>query len=333
MATTQFGELPLHLAVEMGAAPEVVNLLLVNYFPGIHVQDNSGRTPMQINLEADFFHIEDHKYVYESLKNAHHTLEDMDRQWQQKLDQQAAQHEAHVRQLQEEHAKAMQGEKETQLNLHKELARVEGQVQQYQEERKALERTLSSHHVEKGAWREILETKEETVEDLIHKIQDKEKHMTSLKATLNAKSNECVSLSKRVEMLEGDLRNITLLQQDEVAASMRRLEDDFQRIMKSQAILGGKLHGQSRGLALLLEERGILLPPPPPPPPPVLETNLHQDDTAMEAVSAAAARAARAAITQAEVEVYEKDVLSEMELEILQQESTLEHATMSREKL
>ena len=157
--------------------------------------------------------------------------------------------------------------------------------------------------------------------------------MTSLKATLNAKSNECVSLSKRVDMLEGDLRNITLLQQDEVAASMRRLEDDFQRIMKSQAILGGKLHGQSRGLALLLEERGILLPPPPPPPPPVLETNLHQDDTAMEAVSAAAARAARAAITQAEVEVYEKDVLSEMELEILQQESTLEHASMSREKL
>ncbi len=317
----------------MGAAPEVVNLLLVNYFPGIHVQDNSGRTPMQINLEADFFHIEDHKYIHESLRNAHRTLDAMNSQWQQTLDQQAAQHEAHVRQLQAAHAKAMQVEKETQNNLRKELARVEGHVQHYQEERKALERTLSSHHVEKGAWREILEAKEETVEELIQKIQDKEKHTTSLNADLQAKSNECLRLSERVEMLEDDLRNITLLQQDEVAAAMRRLEDDFQRILKTQAILGGKLHGQSRGLALLLEERGVLLPPPPPPPPPVLEKDLHQDDTAMAAVSAAAAQAARAAITQAEVEVYEKDVMSEMEREILRQESTMEHAILSQEKI
>ena len=38
---------------------------------------------------------------------------------------------------------------------------VEGHVQQYKEERKSLERTLSSHHVEKGTWLEMLETKED----------------------------------------------------------------------------------------------------------------------------------------------------------------------------
>jgi ankyrin repeat protein len=58
-AATQFGELPLHLAVEMGATPEVINLLLVNFYPAIHIEDNSGRTPMQIILEADAFNIDD----------------------------------------------------------------------------------------------------------------------------------------------------------------------------------------------------------------------------------------------------------------------------------
>ena len=53
----------------------------------------------------------------------------------------------------------------------------------------------------------------------------------------------------------------------------------------------------------------------------------------MAAVSAAAAQAARAAITQAEVEVYEKDVMSEMEREILRQESTMENAILSQEKI
>lgn len=331
-AATQFGELPLHLAVEMGAAPEVVNLLLVNYFPSIHVQDNSGRTPMQINLEADFFHIEDHKYIHESLRNADRTLVALEGQWQAKLDAQAVQHEAQLRQLEATHDAAMQIEKENQSNLRKQLARVDGHLQQYKEERKSLERTLSSHHVEKDTWLQIMESKEDTVEDLIKRIEDKEKDMTNLKGELQVKSDECLGLIERVEMLEDDLRNITLLHHDEVAVSMRRLEDDFQRILKSQAVLGGKLHGQSQGLALLLEERGIALPPPPPPPSPVLERDLHQDDTAMGEVSAAAAQAARAAIAQAEVEVYEKNVLSEMEREIHQQESTMEHANSPEEK-
>ena len=316
----------------MGAAPEVINLLLVNYFPSIHVQDNSGRTPMQINLEADFFHIEDHKYIHESLRNADSTLVAMEEQWQAKLDAQAAQYEMQLRQLHAEHDEAMQVEKENQRNLHKQLARLDGHLQQYKEERKSLERTLSSHHVEKGTWREILETKEETVGDLIKKIEDREDDVTKLKEQLQAKSDECLGLMDRVDMLEDDLRNITLLHHDEVAVAMRRLDDDFQRIVESQAILGGKLYGQSQGLTLLLEHRGILLPPPPPPPSPVLEMDLHQDDTAMGEVSAAAAQAARAAIAQAEVEVYEKHVLSEMESEILQQESTMEHATSSEEK-
>lgn len=332
-AETQFGELPLHLAVEMGATPEVINLLLVNYYPAIHIADNSGRTPMQIILEADAFNMDDHKFTQESLKNAHINLLTIEAQWQAKLDAMAAQHEAHVRQMEMAHQDAIQVEKEHQRNLQKQLARVEGHVQQYKEERRSLDRTLSTHHVEKGTWLEMLETKEETLEDLIKKIENKDQELLRVRSQLHERSDKVLELLDRVEVLEGDLCNITLLHNNSISASMRQAETDIKRMMESQAMLAGTLQGQSRGLALLLRERGIVLPPPPPPP--VVTGQVagqHQDDTAMEEVSAAAAQAATAAIKQAEYEVYEHDVYKEMEEEILQQESTLEHAVSSEEK-
>ncbi len=307
----------------------MINLLLVNFYPAIHVEDNSGRTPMQIILEADAFNIDDHKFTQESLKNAHTNLLNIEAHWQAKLDAMAAQHEAHVRQIEAAHQDAIRVEKEHQRNLQKQLARVEGHVQQYKEERKSLERTLSSHHVEKGTWREILETKEETLDEMIKKIEDKDQELVRVRSALQERSDEVLQLVDRVEMLEGDLCNITLLHNNSISASMRQAEIDINRMMESQAVLAGKLQGQSRGLALLLRERGIALPPPPPPP---VVTAQHKDDTAMEEVSAAAAQAATAAINQAEYEVYEHDVYKEMEQEILQQESTLEHAVSSEEK-
>ena len=65
--STQFGELPLHLAVECGAAPEVVNLLIVANWEGIVECDQSGRTPVDILSSSDLLAQEDHRVVHESL--------------------------------------------------------------------------------------------------------------------------------------------------------------------------------------------------------------------------------------------------------------------------
>lgn len=335
VTSTHFGELPLHLAVEMGAAPEVINLLLVNFYPGIHVEDNSGRTPMQINLEADAFNMEDHMFIQESLTNAHHNLEKLEAIYQEKLDAQAAQHEEHIQQIMASHDESIRTEQENQSNLQQQLSRTEGNVQQYKEERKALEKTLTSHHVEKGTWQETLERKEETLDSLIQKIKDKDQETTALQQQLEIRSEETLDLMDRVETLEQDLRNITMLQQDSVAASMRRAEEDIQRMLASQSILAGRLQGQSQGLALLLQEREICWPPPPPPPPAAASALVgeeqHTDDRQMKDVSAAAAMAATAAITLAEYEEFEKDVFEEVEDEILQQESILENALAAGE--
>ena len=87
-ATTQFGELPLHLAVEMGAAPEVINLLIVHWYPSIRVMNNSCRTALQIVMEADAYHREDRIYVQESLRHAHTNLIAMEAEWRSEMDSQ-----------------------------------------------------------------------------------------------------------------------------------------------------------------------------------------------------------------------------------------------------
>jgi hypothetical protein len=50
---TQFGELPLHVAVETGSTPEVIHLLLMAYMEGVVMRDNSGRTPLQVCRENE----------------------------------------------------------------------------------------------------------------------------------------------------------------------------------------------------------------------------------------------------------------------------------------
>eukprot|EP00545_Synedropsis_sp_CCMP1620_P005396 CAMPEP_0119026086 /NCGR_PEP_ID=MMETSP1176-20130426/34837_1 /TAXON_ID=265551 /ORGANISM="Synedropsis recta cf, Strain CCMP1620" /LENGTH=476 /DNA_ID=CAMNT_0006981743 /DNA_START=18 /DNA_END=1448 /DNA_ORIENTATION=+ len=307
--TTQFGELPIHLAVEMGAAPEVVNLLLVNYYEGIHMEDNGGRTAMTINAEADVLNIEDHTFVQESLKNAHNHLQAIEARWQQKLEKQSRDHQTNVEQIQVRHHDRIAEEKEAQKELQKQLVRTEGHVMQYKEERKALERTLSSHHVEKGEWADLLENKSMTMVNLTQKIEEKDEAVAALVTDLNIKTSYAHELENRVDVLERDLVNITLLQRDAIQKSLEQSEDDIQRMLASNSILQGQLQGQTQGLQLLLQERAIALPPP------VVEIKEEifvPDDLLLEDVATEAARAASAAINQAQNEIYEKSVYQEM---------------------
>ena len=69
--TTQFGELPLHLAVESGAAPEVVNLIMVANWEAIVTPDNSGRIPTDILDRGELLQLDDHRIVHESLSRCH----------------------------------------------------------------------------------------------------------------------------------------------------------------------------------------------------------------------------------------------------------------------
>jgi hypothetical protein len=326
--TTQFGELPIHLAVEMGTAPEVVNLLLVNYYEGIHVEDNGGRTAMTINAEADVLNIEDHTYVQESLKNAHSHLLQIDARWKNKLAAQAQQHARNVECIHEVHAEAIAQEKDTQKDLQKQLARMEGHLMQYKEEREALERTLSSHHIEKGEWHNTLESRLGDLESLTQQIELKDATIGELTTDLNSKTLYSHELEDRVDVLEQDLVNITLLQRDAIQKSLELAEDDIQRMLTSNAVLQGQLQGQTQGLQLLLRERSIALPAEPK----KEEVDKDPDGTMDERAATEAADAARAAINQSEYEVYEKAVYDEVTTLLSEQEQSMEEEEEKKEQ-
>lgn len=304
----------------MGTAPEVVNLLLVNYYEGIHVEDNGGRTAMTMNAEADVLNIEDHTYVQESLKNAHSHLLQIDARWQTKLVKQAELHARNVETIQEEHAEAIAQEKDIQKDLQKQLARMEGHLMQYKEERESLERTLSSHHIEKGEWHNTLESKLGDLESLTQRVDLKDTTIGQLTTELNDKTLYSHVLEVRVDVLEQDLVNITMLQRDAIQKSLEIAENDIQHMLASNAVLQGQLQGQTQGLQLLLRERSIALPAKPE----EEEEDKDPDGTMDEHAADEAAFAARSAINQSECEVYEKAVYDEVTTSFSEQEQSME---------
>jgi hypothetical protein len=327
--TTQFGELPIHLAVEMGTAPEVVNLLLVNYYEGIHVEDNGGRTAMTINTDADVLNIDDHTYVQESLKNAHSHLRQIDAGWQNKLAAQAQEHARNVESIHEVHTEAIAQEEDTQKDLQKQLARMEGHLMQYKEERQALERTLSSHHTEKGEWHNTLDSRLGDLQSLTERIELKDTTIGELTTELNAKTLYSHELEERVDVLEQDLINITLLQRDAIQKSLEMAEEDIQNMLASNAVLQGQLQGQTQGLQLLLRERSIALPAAEPE---EEEVDEDPDGTMDEHAAMEAAQAVRAAINQSEYEVYEKAVYDKVTTSFSEQEQSMEEEEEKKEQ-
>lgn len=96
---TQFGELPLHLAVECGAEPCVVNQLALHHWAGVVQTDQSGRVALDILLEAAILDPAEQKAVHESLKASMATHAEIRRQQNADLEAVERQHRIGLRSL------------------------------------------------------------------------------------------------------------------------------------------------------------------------------------------------------------------------------------------
>ena len=64
---TQDDELPLHQAVEFGAAPEIINLIVVSNWEAIVACDKMGRTPMDVLVENRTLDKDEYLLIHECL--------------------------------------------------------------------------------------------------------------------------------------------------------------------------------------------------------------------------------------------------------------------------
>ena len=285
--TTQFGELPLHLAVETGSTPEVLHLLLIAYMEGTSRKDNSGRTPLDL--------VEEHEYpdpiILESLGRATTNHLRLLQNYQDKIQEIETGHAKQVTSMLEQHACDLQEEREIQARIQEEL--------QHAKDIAATMKQLGedSKHVADG---KILETSKwkATVEEFKNEIQqfqkEKQKQQQTeqeLREELASREETIQQLLQRIDILSADLSNSLVFHRDVVIKSMDKANEEMQTMLQTQQALQGHLTGQVKGLEMLLEKRGIDIPPLPPvpkqeTPPPEVDTS-----AAIHAASQAANKA------------------------------------------
>lgn len=264
-STTQFGELPLHLAVEMGASPEVINLLIVSFWGGLLEKDNSGRIPLELLDKSEGMTQSDYTVIHDCLDRSTNALKTMQTEWEMKFNDLQSTNKGIILEMEARHNETLAQEKERLGLLEESLLKVKGHVDVYKEDRVQLERKLGTHASEQDEWKRGIESREETIQQLKTNILAQSNENDKLNEQMKEQETLVLALHGRIYQLEQDLVNITQFQINQMMPSLTLAQANLNSMMDANHALQGKLIGQTRGFTMLLQQRGISLPPPPPP--------------------------------------------------------------------
>lgn len=224
--STKFGELPLHCAVECRASPEVVNLLLVSYWPAIVATDQSGRTPLQVLLEgSEKEDLEDHKTVAESLERAHHAWNILQDDHVAELQEQRKDNTEYNRAVEAQHQQQMRRKEETVKQLKRQVQELETHLETSNQMELKLHSQLDSmEERDLKAQRMVLDLQNQVAQ--VAKARDGEiQHVRELHAVINSKDEEIRRRDQEIKKLHTTLQRIALFQQREVIKTVRAAED------------------------------------------------------------------------------------------------------------
>lgn len=258
--TTQFGELPLHLAVESGAAPEVVNLVVVANWSAIVTPDQSGRVPTEILDRNELLQLDDHRIVHESLMRCYNAYVEMQRTAQ---DEQAAikrKHKLTFTAVTKRHQEELKREQDKQDEIKEEVRVLESKILDMQEVDRAKEHHIKKFQQEKEIWMAQISQLEEIVNNLKQSLKEEHSTVQSLHRTIEDKDREIARRDAKIATLSNDLSTIAVMHDDEVMDSLITTEQSMRAMVSSQIALQKLLTGQANGLKALLATRGIPLP-------------------------------------------------------------------------
>ena len=180
-AVTQFGELPLHLAVECGASPGVVNLLAMSHWRGCHETDQSGRTPLDVLQENDLLldPIE-HKAVVDALSASALAHEQIVNEHTEELQQLQEEHDIGLAAVRQQHDNDLVEEQEKQDKLLKQvqalqqqlstansvIARQQVELHSYKSNEQIWKDHTNELEKERNKWMELYNAEHGTVQEL-----------------------------------------------------------------------------------------------------------------------------------------------------------------------
>ena len=248
------------MAVETGASPEVVNLLVVAHWRGIVATDNSGRTPIlddnaNIVLEED-----DARVVQESLQRCVASYQEYQQEWEQQLQGRQDVYVAELQKLQEKHQQELQQERDKQASLVQELRLAQQDCVAIAQERDAALGKVQQEQRVVSLLRQDVLDQQTKVTSTRKQVAACEATVAQLHKLLKEKDGQQQTLRNRLVVLQEDLQNVYRMQQTQGMEALRVAQQDLAQVWESQQALRGKLSGQSQGLQVLLQRRGIPVP-------------------------------------------------------------------------
>jgi hypothetical protein len=252
---TQFGELPIHLAVECGAPPEVVNLLLVAHWPGIAAKDQSGRTPLEILRDVELLNVEDASVVLESLERSHGTWTDLQRQMKYEKQQLEAAHRRHMKQAAAQHETEMAEELQQHADLIEQVQHLTVLLERLQDTTVTQQHRIDSLTGVETSWRERVDALERSLEVSRAETSGKKDEVATLARMLVQKNRHVEALEAEGAHLKADLHAASGLQHD-LAAIMAAAERDLHQLVTSYCAAQDTLAQHHRDLRGVVQQRG-----------------------------------------------------------------------------
>lgn len=249
----------MHLAVESGAAPEVVNLIIVANWGAIVTTDQSGRIPTEILDRNELLLLDDHRIVHESLRRCHITYTNMQKVAQEEQAAIKRKHKATFSAVTRRQQEELKREQDKQEEIRKEVQELEIMMRDVREANIAKDQHINKIQQDKETWIERVESLERVIELLQMELNNERDDITTLTRTVEEKDNDIAQRDERIDLLSCDLRNISVMHDDEVMDSVLEAEQTMRSMVSSQIALQKQLAGQANGLQALLKARGITM--------------------------------------------------------------------------
>jgi chromosome segregation ATPase len=250
----------LHLAVESGAAPEVVNLIIVANWSAIVAQDQSGRDPTEILDTMELLQLDDYRIVHESLTRCYKAYTKMQKVAQEEQSAIKKQHKAEFSALTRRHHQEVKKEQDTQEEIRHEVRVLESRTEDMKEVERAKDHAIKKFHREKDMWIDQIESLGEMIKSLKEELSEEKNYVEALVIRIEGKDEDILSREDRIETLSNDLRNVAVMHDDQVMESLIATEHSMRAMVSNHIALQKNLSGQANGLKALLSARGIPLP-------------------------------------------------------------------------
>eukprot|EP00536_Pseudo-nitzschia_multiseries_P009417 jgi/Psemu1/258133/estExt_Genewise1Plus.C_2610058 len=258
--TTNLGEYPLHLAVDKACAPEVVNLIIVANWEAIVAQDQAGRTPLEIIDQTEQLELESNRIIFESLKRCRKTYIDIQNAAHEEREGLLREHEETCDTVSKNHQEELKREHTKQSKLEAEIAKLKIQINDMKELTETKDRELQKHILAKDKWLVTISELEVAKADQHQQLEKERTQIRVLMFQIEQKEEEIQRKDSKIDVLSRDLRSIAISNETDVLESLIETEQSMRTMVSNQIALQKLLSSKSKGLKVLLKQRGIVAP-------------------------------------------------------------------------